>query len=150
MFEATKFGFWQILAIRFWPNPPLIDCRFKSISGTDICNILPPSHIKSPTFSGDHLTARCRCQYGPNQHFSDSPCSRLLLHIQCICLPQQIKAHGPDEFDELKSKRSKNSPKWAKNSKTKIFKNPSKIQFWSYCKKPYLKINQKSKTFPIF
>ena len=42
---------------------------------------------------------------------------------------------------------SKMSEKWAKNSKTKIFKNPPKIHFWSYCKKPYVKINQKSKAF---
>ena len=44
---------------------------------------------------------------------------------------------------------SKMSEKWAKNNKTKIIKNPLKIQFWSYCKKPYVKINQKSKTFQI-
>ena len=111
--------------------------------------LLPPSQIKSPMFSRDHLMPRLRCLSGQKWHFSKRPCSRLLLHIHCICLPQQIKAHGPDEFDELKSKRSKNSPKWAKNSKTKIFKNPPKIQFWSYCKKPYVKINQKSKTFQI-
>ena len=38
---------------------------------------------------------------------------------------------------------------WQISAKPKIFKNPPKIQFWSYCKKPYVKINQKSKTFPI-
>ena len=57
----------------------------------------------------------------------------------------------------VKGVETKNSPKTVKvgifsvgiNSKTKIFKNPPKIQFWSYCKKPYVKINQKSKTYQI-
>ena len=75
---------------------------------------------------------RPRCLSGQKWHFSESPCSRLLLNIHCICLPQQIKAHGPDEFDELKSKRSKDSPKGANlvlKQQTKISKIRQKSNF---------------------
>ena len=50
---------------------------------------------------------------------------------------------------KVKTENVKNGPKSAKNSKTKNFKNPPKIQFWSYYKKPYIKNTQKSKTFQM-
>ena len=84
-----------------------------------------------------------------NCHFSESPWCLLRKHGLWGFELELIWAQQPGYLERSNLKYRQKRKKWAKNSKTKIFKNPPKIQFWSYWKKPYMKINQKSKNFQI-
>ena len=89
---------------------------------------------------GSKIITHVDLSYGPTNHAIFRK-----FHYSC-----QISSFFTCKRPKVKTENVKNGPKCAKNSKTKIFKNPPKIQFWSNYKKPYVKINQKSKTFQIF
>ena len=112
--------------------------------------ILPLSQKKCTMHFVRHLSPRQKCIKWLLGHFSSSP----------WCLVCADRRWVPDinsyrhSYHECKRSWNWKFPKNRKSGqllgKTKIFKNPPKIQFWSYCKKLYVKINQKSKTFQIF
>ena len=142
---------------RFWENPPcnLLKLEHYTIvlkisENIKVSQILPLSQIKCCTHFVHHLRPRCKGIKWPLCRFSNSPWCLVLKYRRWT---QCIKSHSHN-CHECKRRWNWNFEKTLKSgqktAKPKIFKNPPKIQFWSYCKKPYVKINQKSKTFQIF
>ena len=87
-----------------------------------------------------------------NCHFSESPWCLLRKHGVWDLELELMWAQQPGYLDRSNLKYRQKRKKWATlvlKQQIKFLKNPPLIQFWSYCKKPYVKINQKSKTFQI-